>query len=122
MSQALAPFIVEGLLIIASAVFGFLLGNKGKPYGKVKLFFHIFFFAWLTLGMVFIVVGTLSAISILIVPVALTVVMLLIELIVGIRMLVVNEVGKALPAIHKVAAIVMLLSDIWALIITVVRR
>jgi hypothetical protein len=43
MSIALAPFIVEGILILASAVFGFLLGRTGKPYGKVKLIFHIFF-------------------------------------------------------------------------------
>jgi hypothetical protein len=43
MNPALAPFVVEGLLIIVAAVFGFLVGKKGKPYGIVKLVVPLFF-------------------------------------------------------------------------------
>lgn len=120
-NPSLAPFIVEGLLIVAAAVFGFLIGNKGKPYGKVKLIFHLFFVAWFTVGMVFILLGTIKAVSSLVVPVALMGVALLIEIIVGTRMLASKEVGKTLPTVHTISATVMLLSDIGALIITAVR-
>lgn len=120
MNPALAPFVVEGLLIIVAAVFGFLVGKKGKPYGKVKLIVHLFFVAWFTMGMVFILLGTIKAISILIIPVALMAVALLIQIIVGIRMLVSREAGKILPLLHKVSATVLLLSDICALIIAAI--
>ncbi len=120
MNPAPAPFVVEGLLIIVAAVFGFLIGKKGKPYGKVKLIVHLFFVAWFTMGMIFILLGTTQAISILIVPVALMAITLLIQIIVGIRMLVSKEAGKSLPTIHKVSATVLLLSDICALIITAI--
>ena len=55
MIATLAPYIVEGIIILACAVFGFLLEKKGKPYGKVKLISHLFFFLWFSLGYYFIV-------------------------------------------------------------------
>jgi len=121
MNAVLAPFIVEGLLIIVAAIFGFLTGKQGKPYGKVKLVLHLFFFAWFTLGMVFILRGTLNELTLVSIPFFVMVACLLVQLFVGIRMLISKEVGKRLPAIHKIAAAGLFLADACALIITAIR-
>jgi hypothetical protein len=121
MNIALAPFIVEGILIIAGAVFGFLLEKKGKPYGKVKLVFHLFFFLWLSVGYSYILAGTIKAMSPTLIPVIVMGVALLCQVIVGISMLAGKEAGKTLPTIHKVSAIVMVFADICGLIIVAVR-
>jgi hypothetical protein len=34
-------FLGEGILILATMIFGALLGRAGKPYGKVKLVIHL---------------------------------------------------------------------------------
>ncbi len=121
MNGALAPFIVEGILIIAGAIFGFLLEKKGKPYGKVKLIFHLFFFLWLSVGYCYILAGTIEAISPTLILVIVMGVALLGQLIVGIMLLARKEGGKALPTMHKVSTIVMLVADICGLVIVAVR-
>jgi hypothetical protein len=121
MNVALAPFIVEGFLIIVAAVFGFLNGKKSKPYGKVKLVLHLFFFAWFTMGMVFILMGTLKMMTVVAIPVFVMAVCLLVQIFAGIRMLALKEVGKHLPLVHKISATVMLLADVCALIITAIK-
>jgi hypothetical protein len=121
MNVALAPFIVEGVLIIVCAVFGILLGRVGRPYGKIKLVIHLFFFVWLTIGFVFIFAGVAKETSPLLIPVTLMGLAILTQLFAGIKMLASKEAGKTIPTIHKVSAIVMLLSDICALIITALR-
>ena len=50
MNEEQIPFLVEGVLISISAVFGFFLSRAGKPYSKVKLGFHLFFYTWLSFG------------------------------------------------------------------------
>jgi hypothetical protein len=117
MNAALAPFIVEGVLILAVSIFGFLLEKKGKPYGKVKLVFHLFFFLWLSLGYYYISVVTIKAMSPTLIPVIVMGVALLCQLLAGIILLARKEAGKTLPTIHKVSAVVMLLADIWGLVI-----
>jgi hypothetical protein len=121
MNVALAPFIVEGLIIIAGAIFGFLLGKKGKPYGKAKLIFHLFFFLWFSVGYYFIFAGTIKAPSSAFVPVIVMGMALVCQLIVGIMMLAGAAVGKTLPTIHKVSASLMLLADICGLILVAVQ-
>jgi len=121
MKANLAPFIVEGILIIVSAILGLSLGKAGKPYGKVKLVLHLFFFAWLTMGFAFIFPATIAAMSPELIPVALMGLALLTLLVVGIMMIASKSVKKTLQSVHKAAAIVMLLSDIAALVITAVH-
>ena len=121
MNPALAPLIVEGLLSIVAAAVGVFVGKKGKPYGRVKLAVHVFFFAWLAVGMVFIAMGTLKAMSIVAVPVAVMVAALLALLVDGVRISFSKDAGKPESAVHKVSAIVMLLADICALLITALR-
>jgi hypothetical protein len=121
MNVALAPFIVEGLIIVAGAIFGFLLVKKGRPYGKVKLIFHLFFFLWFSMGYYFIFAGTIKAASSALIPVMVMGVALLCLLIVGIMMLASKEVGKTLPTIHKVSAFLMLLADICGLVLVAIH-
>jgi hypothetical protein len=121
MNVALAPFIVEGLLIIVAALFGFLLGRKGKPYGKGKLVVHLFFFAWLAVGMTFILQGALKQRTPATLLVLVMAICLVAQLLAGIGMLASRSVGKRLPMAHKIGASVMLLADVCALIITAVR-
>ncbi len=121
MNVTLAPFIAEGIIILAGATFGFLLGRKGKPYGKVKLIVHLFFFLWFSLGYCFILSGTIKAMSSTLIPVIVMGVALLCQLIAGIVMLARKETGKTLPTIHKVSATVMLLADVCGLILVAVQ-
>lgn len=121
MIATLAPYIVEGIIILACAVFGFLLEKKGKPYGKVKLIVHLFFFLWFSLGYYFIVSGTMKAMSSALIPVIVMGVALLCQLVGGIMMLARKETGKTLQAIHKASAAVMLLADVCGLILVAVQ-
>jgi hypothetical protein len=57
MSPAQLPFLVEGILILVAMTFGILLSRKGKPYGKVQLVVHLFFFVWFATGFGFILYG-----------------------------------------------------------------
>ena len=121
MNVALAPFIVEGILILAAATLGFIMGRAGRPYGKVKLAFHLFFFAWLSVGYYFISAGMFSAMSPLLIPILVMGLGLAVQLVAGISMLARREAGTALPTVHKISASVMLLADVAALVITALR-
>jgi len=101
-------------------VVGILLGRAGRPYGKVKLIIHLFLFAWLTVGFGFIVYG-LSAthvMKVIWIPVAVMGLTILTQLVTGILML---ASKKAPPMIHMSSAILLLLSDACAFIITGLR-
>ncbi|HUX40544.1 MAG TPA: hypothetical protein VMV83_05180 [Rectinemataceae bacterium] len=121
MKAELAPFIVEGVLIVISAIFGFSLGKAGKPYGKVKLVLHLFFFAWLTMGFAFIFPATLRAMSPVVIPVVIIGLAMAVQLVAGILMLAAKEAKRTLQQLHKISALVMILADIAALIITVFK-
>jgi hypothetical protein len=121
MNVALAPFIVEGALIVVAAIFGYLIGRKGKPYGKVKLVAHLFFFAWFSTGMAYILMGTLKEMSLVAIPVFAMAACLIAQLIVGIRMLTAKETGARLPLVHKSSAAAMLVADLVALVITALK-
>jgi hypothetical protein len=123
MNISQSPFLVEGILILACMIFGILLGRAGKPYGKVKLVIHLLLFIWLTVGFVFILYGifTTNVMHVISIPVAIMGLMILAEIVNGILMMASKKAEKALPMIHKLAAILMLLSDICAFIIAGLR-
>ncbi len=123
MNATQLPFLVEGILILGTMLFGILLNRGRKPYGKVKLVIHLFLFIWLTAGFVFILYGlfTINVIKMTWIPVAMMGLMILTQLVTGILMLASKRAGEALPMIHLLSAILMVLSDICAFIITGLR-
>lgn len=116
MNNTQLPFLAEGLLVLAAAVFGFLLDRRGKPFGPVKVIIHLFFFAWFSVGFGFIFAGVLSAKTTAGIPALVAVMgaMILAQLATGIVMLASKRVGKALPMVHLASAIVLLLADVTA--------
>ena len=114
------PFIVEGILILAGAIFGFLLGKKGKPYGKVKIISTCSSFL-VHPRVLLHLAGTIKTMSPTLIPVIVMGIALLCQLIAGIMMLARKETGKTLPTIHKASAAVMLLADICGLVIVAVH-
>ena len=123
MNTAQLPFLVEGILILAAMTFGILLGRTGKPYGKVKLVIHLFLFVWLSVGFAFILYGLfkINVMKVTWIPVAMMGLTILIQSVTGILMLASKKAGKALPKIHTVSAILMVLSDICVFVITGLR-
>jgi hypothetical protein len=120
MNTTQLPFLVEGILILATMIFGILLGRARKPYGKVKLAIHLFLYLWFTVGFAFIVYGlsTIHTTILTWIPVAMMGLLVLTQLVTGVLMLASKLVGKPLPIIHITSAILMLLSDVCAFIIT----
>lgn len=121
MNVALAPFIVEGLLILAAAFLGVLLGRRGKPYGKIKLIIHLFFFVWFSTGYYFILAGMMKSMSSAFIPVAVMGIALLCQLIAGIFMLVRKQAPGALRVVHGISATVMFLADICGLVLVAIH-
>ena len=119
MNTTQVPFLAEGVLIIIAGIFGILLGRAGKPYGKLKLTFHLFFIIWFSVGFCFIVYGILtsgSATKGIGIPIAVMGLAILTQLVTGILMLATKKAGMAFPKIHLFSAISMLLSDICAFV------
>ena len=118
-----APFLVEAALTGLAAVFGILTGKGGKPYGKVNLLIHLFFYVWLTFGFGFIVYGVAIAHVTQTIWVLVTVmgIMIVIQLFTAVLMLNAEKVGKGLPLVHIVTAFVLGISEIGAFIIAGLR-
>lgn len=119
MNHTQITFLVEFILMSVALIYGILLHRKGKPYGKVKLVIHIFFYVWLTVGYGFITYS-LTGINVaraLWIPVVVIGLMIVAQLVTGVLAIVFKNVGKALPNFHLIAAILMILSDICAFII-----
>ena len=121
MNVASAPFIVEGILALICAGIGLPLWKAGRPYGKAKLVIHLFFFAWLAMGYVFIFSGGIRSLSALMIPVALMGLALLMQLVAGISMLASKEANKSLPLVHGISAVVLIAADIGAFVITALK-
>jgi hypothetical protein len=118
MNTTQLPFLVEGILMLTAGIFGILLDRAGKPFGKVKLGIHLFFFAWLTVGFAFILYGllTMNAFQAIWIPVGIVGLMILTQLVTGIIMMASKNIGR-FPKIHLFSAILMVLSDICAFVI-----
>ena len=118
-----APFIAEGVLILAAGTFGVLLDRRGRPFGRVKLVVHLFLAAWFATGFVFIVLGlgTLAIAAVTWVPVTVMGLAILTQLVTGIVMLATGKRGRTFAAIHLSSAIVMLASDACAFFLARLR-
>jgi hypothetical protein len=124
MNNTQLPFLVEGILMVTAGTFGILLGRAGKPYGKVKLVVHLFFVLWFCAGFGFIAYGILtmsSATKGIWIPVAIMGLAILTQLVTGIPMLASKKALMAFPKVHLFSAILMVLSDICAFIMTGLR-
>ena len=119
MNEEQIPFLVEGVLISISEVFGFFLSRAGKPYSKVKLGFHLFFYTWLSFGYGFISFGYFSrdTMSVIWIPVGIMGLMILIQLATGIIMIARTKVEKLILIIHIISFILMLLSVVCGFVI-----
>jgi hypothetical protein len=122
-STAQAPFLVSAVLTGLAAVFGILVGRGGKPYRKVTLLIHLFFYIWLTIGFGFVVYGVSIASATKTIWIAVTVmgVTIVIQLVTAVLMLNAERVGKVLPLVHIVSAVLLGLSEIGAFIATGLR-
>ena len=120
MNTTQLPYLAEGILILAIMILGILLRRAGKPYGKVKLFIHLFLVLWFTVGFAFILYAhiTISEMKVTWIPIAIMGLMILTQFVTGILMVASKKSGKALPMIHTISAILIFLSDICAFIIT----
>jgi hypothetical protein len=124
MNTTQLPFLVEVILMFTAGIFGILLHRAGKPYGKVKLGVHLFFFLWFSVGFGFIsytVFTTSSATREIWIPIGVMGLAILSQMVTGILMLASKKAGKALPNIHLSSAILMVLSDICAFIMAGLR-
>lgn len=120
MNMAQLPFVVEALIVLAALVLGVLLKRKGKPYGKVKLGFHLFFFLWMSMGYYYIgqtlfTAGITNPTQGL---VALAGVALVVQLVTGVTMLFRKPVGPVLPKVHGTSALILLLANVAAVFTT----
>jgi len=112
------PYLVEGVLILTAALLGGWLGRKGRPYGKVKLGFHLFFWLWLSMGYYYLAQGLFAGNPWTAVE-ALTAVMgaaLAVQIGTGFVLLLAKQRPAALPKVHGVSAALLLTADLGALI------
>jgi len=118
MNSIQLPFLVEAVLILTAGVFGVLLRRKGKPYGKVKLVVHLFFYVWLTVGYGFVMYSlTITPVpSVIWFPALLMGAAVVAQVATGIAMLASKVVGRALLRTHLTSAVVMVLSSVGGLI------
>ena len=123
MNSVQLPFLAEGLLVLVTGIVGILLSRKGKPYGKVKLVFHLFLAVWFATGFGFILYGLskASVMNITWIPVSLMGLTILTQLISGITMIFSRKAGKVLPDFHLTSALLLLASDICAFFIAGLR-
>lgn len=119
MNATQVPYLVEGILILASMISGILLGRAGKPYGKVKLVIHLFLSLWFTVGVAYILYGqfTVNGTKVTWIPDAIMGLMVLTQLVTGIQMMVSRTSGTALPRIHFISTVLMLLTDLCAFVV-----
>ena len=113
MKMTQLPFLVETVLLLVAMALGGWLGRKGKPYGKVKLGFHLFFFLWFTVGYFFIAQVLATAAD---TPVGIAVIVMGLALATqigtGITMLAAKKPLVALPRVHGLSAGLVLLSAV----------
>jgi hypothetical protein len=114
MNPTQLPFLVEGVLILVAMGLGAWIRATAKPYGKVRLGFHIFFFLWMTMGYAYIAPAFAAhpGNPALWIPLLLMGVTLAVQLVSGIVALVVKVVPKSLPIVHGGSAAVLLLSTV----------
>jgi hypothetical protein len=120
MNATQLAFVVEGAIVLAAVILGALLGRKAKPYGKVKLGVHLFFFLWFTMGYYFIAQVLFTAHSLTGTGIAVIVMglALLVQIATGITLLVKKERAAWLPLVHGASATVLLVADLAAFLLS----
>ena len=115
MNAVQVPLLVEIVLILTAMALGFFLFQTKKPYGKVRLSFHIFFAVWFAFGYYFVASAVWSAqgwsgtgIAILVMGVA-----LLVQIASGLGLLLSNA-RRVLVAVHATSAFLVLVSAVVA--------
>ena len=120
MNQTQLPFLVEGILIVATMLVGFGLSRSGRPYGKVKLGIHLFLALWFSTGYGFIAysLGAHHPAAIVWVPVFVMGLAILAQLGTGFAMLAADSAGRTLLKLHIVASVLLLVADAAAFVLT----
>lgn len=119
MNTVQLPFLVEAILILAAGTFGFFLRRGGRPWGKVKLVAHLFFYLWLAVGYGYVVYGlTMTSVPAAVwFPALLMGTAVVAQVATGIVMLASKVVGRALLRTHVTSAVVMILSSLGGLVV-----
>jgi hypothetical protein len=118
MNATQLPFLVEALIILAAAGFGWFIRRAKRPYRAWKVVVHLFFFAWFSMGYWYITEGLtfhsykpLLAVLTIVVGLAIAV-----QIVTGLVLLFAKTSRQRLPAVHLTSAVVMLASDLAALV------
>ncbi len=111
MNAMQVPLLVEIVLILTAMVLGFFLFRTKKPYGKVRLAFHVFFAVWFAFGYSFVASSVWltqglsgTGIAILVMGAA-----LLVQVATGLGLLV-SKARLVLAAVHGTSAFLVLIS------------
>jgi len=114
------PFLVEGILILTAMILGFLIRRVGKPYGGIKVGFHLFFYLWFTVGFAYVVsaLTTLNTTNLTWGFVFVMGLAIVTQLVTGTWMLVSKASRKRLPKVHLVSALLLVVSDFLAFFLT----
>lgn len=119
MNAAQLPFLVEAILIGIAMVLGVLLGRKAKPYGKVKLSFHLFFFLWFTMGYYYVSMSLfagqpwkVSDTMIVVMGIALAT-----QIMTGLFLLFSRTRPRPLPIVHGASATLLIVADVVGLVL-----
>ena len=114
---------VEGVLISATILVGFLLTRGRRPYGKVKLGIHIFLSLWFSTGFGFIAANLPKdhPNPILWIPVAIMGVAIALQWISG-ALLVFGAPTRSRVKMHLVSAFVLLAADVAVLAVASVPK
>jgi fucose 4-O-acetylase-like acetyltransferase len=118
MNATQLPFLVEALIILAAAAFGWFIRRAKKPYRAWKVTVHLFFFAWFSMGYWYITEGLSFQSYTLVLGILTGIVGLAIavQIVTGLVLLFSKTSRQRLPAVHLGSAVVMLVSDLAALV------
>lgn len=107
---------VEAVLIVVAMLFGWWVSRKRRPYGKVKVGLHLFFFLWFSTGYGFIATSPslATATQAVVVAIAAMGLALAVQVGTGLVMLVRPPTRPVLPRTHLVSAALLLVCDLAA--------
>ena len=119
MDSVLNSLVVTGIFLALAAAVGIRLGRSGKPYGFAKVALHIILFLLVLSGVIASIyklqliadAGQYSTLSLYV-----TLLALLTNVAVGIRMIVVKKTTPKMIDTHKVSTFIMALSLIVSII------
>lgn len=123
MGSVLVSLVVTGIFLVVAAVVGRRIGRMGKPYGFVKPTIHITLFTLVLSGVIasiYKLQGLSSGGQYAQIPLYVTVLTLLTNLVVGAGMLIIKSTNRNLITIHKVSTLVMAISIIASVVFVTV--